>query len=66
MDDGLLPATQNRVAALEYRVRVLEKYLDTLGTPLWRRILFRLDGWGPWYRMREKPAWRPWRRWYTS
>lgn len=66
MDDGLLPATQNRVAALEQRIRFLEKQIDTLGTPLWRRVLFRLDGWGPWYRVAPAPAWRPWRRWFTS
>jgi hypothetical protein len=53
---------------LAARVRHLEKMLDTLGTPLWKRILFRLDGWPPWYIVSEssQPASRPWRKWYRS
>ena len=41
--------------------------LDTLQTPLLRRILFRLDGWpGQRDLNADRPAWRPWRRWWTS
>ena len=45
------------------RVRDLEKRLDTLQTPLWRRAWFRLDGW-PGIRDLNAPrrAWRPWHR----
>ena len=48
------------------RIRQLEKRFDTLNTPVRKRILFRLDGWGPWHIVTEKPKWRPWRRWWTS
>jgi hypothetical protein len=48
------------------RLRHIEKMLDTLDTPWWKRLLFRLDGWPPWYRVARAPAWRPWRRWWRS
>lgn len=48
------------------RVRLMEKRFDTLNTPLWKRLLFRIDGWGPWHVVRDKPKWRIWRRWWTS
>lgn len=48
------------------RVRALEKMLDTRATPLWRRVVFRLDGWPPWPVVADKPQWRPWRRWWRS
>ncbi len=51
---------------LAERVRAIEKMIDTRATPLWRRILFRLDGWPPWYIVAERPARRPWRRWWRS
>lgn len=46
---------------LQQRVRDLEKRLDTLQTPLWKRIWFRIDGW-PGQRNLNAPkrAWRPW------
>jgi hypothetical protein len=56
------------IVALEYRVRLLERELrdhaqrfETLQTPLWKRICFRIDGW-PGIRdlNAEKRAWRPW------
>ena len=49
-----------------YRIRLLEKMLDTRATPLWKRILFRLDGWPSWTTVVATPAWRPWRKWWTS
>jgi hypothetical protein len=62
-----------RVASLEFnqdqlaaRVRLLEKMLDTRSTPLWRRVVFRLDGWPAWHVVAERPVWRPWRRWWRS
>lgn len=48
-------------------VRDHEQRFDTLQTPLWKRLWFRFDGWpGRRNLNAEKPAWRPWRRWYTS
>lgn len=51
---------------LACRVRLLEKMIDTRATPFWKRAIFRVDGWPPWYVVAENPAWRPWRRWYRS
>jgi hypothetical protein len=48
------------------RIRKLEDMIDTRSTPLWKRIVFRLDGWPPWHVVADGPAWRPWRRWWTS
>jgi hypothetical protein len=48
------------------RIRRIEKMLDTLDTPVWKRVLFRIDGWPAWYKLADKPQWRPWRRWYKS
>ena len=62
MTDDQLPVPQGRVKELERRVRHLEKMLDTLGTPWYKRLWFRIDGWPPWYVVAQRPAWRPWRR----
>lgn len=43
------------------RVRTLEKMLDTKDAPWWKRVLWRLDGFPPWYRVGSR-SWRPWRR----
>jgi hypothetical protein len=59
-DDGHLPANQNRVAALEQRIRHLEKQVDTLGSPFWKRIWFRIDGFAPWYVVERRRTPRPW------
>lgn len=48
------------------RIRLLEKMMDTRRTPLWKRIIFRIDGWPSWPHVDTAPAWRPWRRWWTS
>ena len=43
------------------RVRHVEKCLDTLQTPLWKRIWFRIDGWpGQSNLNAPRRAWRPW------
>lgn len=52
--------------SMEWRLRLHDDRFDTLNTPLWKRVLFRLDGWGPWHTLRDAPRWRPWRRFYTS
>jgi hypothetical protein len=51
---------------LAHRLRFVEELLDTRATPWPRRLLYRIDGWGPWWQVREQPRWRPWRRWYVS
>lgn len=62
-DDGFRAAFE----ALEAEVRDHAQRFDTLQTPLWKRVLFRIDGWpGQRNLNAERPAWRPWRRWWTS
>lgn len=56
-----------RVGELELELRDHAQRLDTLQTPLWKRALFRLDGWPGMRDLNaERPARRPWRRWWTS
>lgn len=45
---------------LSGRVRHLEKMLDTLGSPWWKRLWFRVDGYAPWYVVERRRQWRPW------
>lgn len=54
------------VRQLHHRVHREEEVTDTfIETPLWKRLLFWLDGW-PSHHLAERPAWRPWRRWWRS
>lgn len=55
-----------RVGELERRLRVHDEMMDTRDTAWWRRLLFRVDGWPRWTTVAQRPAWRPWRRWWTS
>lgn len=57
---------QARLLEVERRLRLVEKPLDTRATPLWRRIVFRIDGWPSWPFVVARPRWRPWRRLWTS
>lgn len=70
LDEGSVEAEiaslWENVRQLANRTRFLEKLIDTRSTPLWKRVVFRLDGWPPWHVLAEKPAWRPWRRFWTS
>lgn len=67
MDEALVASLLVRVEELERTVSELDQCLDTLQTPLWKRVLFRLDGWpGQRELNAERPAWRPWRRWWRS
>jgi len=59
-------SNETNILILHNRVRAIEKKLDTKESALWKRILFRIDGWPPWYVLAKKPAWRPWRKWWTS
>lgn len=43
-------------------IRILQKQVETLWTPLWKRVWFRINGW-PWYEVVERPKPRPWHRW---
>lgn len=54
------------IRQLQNKVRTLEKMMDTRATPLWGRLIFRLDGWPSWSTVADKPQWRPWRKWFTS
>ena len=57
----------NRVDRLEKEVRYMADLFDTyFDTPLWKRILFVIDGWPMGGIIGHGPAWRPWRRWWTS
>jgi hypothetical protein len=69
-----LDEAETHISSLTVRVDELERLardhaqrLDTLQTPVWRRIVFRLDGWpGQRDLNADRPSWRPWRRWWTS
>ena len=56
-----LASLKLNVDLLAARCRHLEKCLDTLQTPLWRRVWFRIDGWpGQRNLNADRRAWRPW------
>ena len=56
------------IQGLHARLEALEKYVidheqrfDTLQTPFWKRVWFKIDGW-PWYDLNGVQARRPWHR----
>jgi hypothetical protein len=49
------------VKQLQNRVRCLEKIVETIWTPWWKKIWFVIDGW-PLYRIVKKRQWRPWHK----
>lgn len=69
-----LESLEQEVESLKTRLLLVEQLLsdhaqrfDTLQTPLWKRVLFRLDGWpGQRNLNADRPAWRPWRKWWVS
>ena len=62
MTDQEVESLKVRVKELERVVRDHGKRWDTLQTPLWKRIWFRLDGWpGQRDLNADRRAWRPWR-----
>jgi hypothetical protein len=64
-DEGRLrdDSQDARIKELERKVSDMDQRFDTLQTPLWKRIWFRVDGWpGQRNLNAESPAWRPWRR----
>lgn len=62
-----IESLEARFTEVELTVSDHAQRLDTLQTPLLRRLLFRLDGWpGQRDLNADAPRWRPWRRWWTS
>ena len=64
MSDSLEQEVRSLTAKVEEQEQLMSdvlQRLDTLQTPLWKRVLFRLDGW-PGQRDLNAPkrAWRPW------
>ncbi len=59
---------EQEVRSLTVKVEELERLVsdhaqrfDTLQTPLWKRLVFRLDGWpGQRNLNAQRRAWRPW------
>jgi hypothetical protein len=51
-----------QIIELRQQLRHMQKQLDTLGSPWWKRLWFRIDGWPAWYVVAERRAWRPWHR----
>lgn len=54
------------IASLIDRIQQLEQYasdhdqrFDTLQTPLWKRVWYKIDGW-PWYDLNGTQSYRPW------
>jgi hypothetical protein len=57
----LMPHVLTRLDALESRLSDHDQRFDTLQTPLWKRIWFRIDGWpGQRDLNADRRAWRPW------
>jgi hypothetical protein len=50
-----------RINELERRVMDHEQRFDTLQTPLWKRLWFKIDGW-PYYDLNGTQQHRPWHR----
>lgn len=49
--------------ALAEDVAALTEKLDTLGSPLWKRIWWRIDGYQSWWIVERRRDRRPW-HWY--
>jgi len=61
LDQQLLLSLNTKVELLERIVSDHSQRFDTLQTPLWKRLWFRVDGWAG-QRDLNAPgrAWRPW------
>ena len=50
-----------RLQQLEQTISDHRQRFDTLQTPWWKRVLFKINGW-PWYNLNGKQAHRPWHK----
>ena len=57
----IIQSQQARLDALEKLVSDHAQRFDTLQTPWWKRLWFRIDGW-PWYDLNGAQQRRPWHR----
>ena len=58
---AVMPHVLSRLDELETRMSDNDQRFDTLQTPLWKRIWFRIDGWpGQRDLNAERRTWRPW------
>lgn len=57
----IIQSQQVRLDELEKLVRDHAQRFDTLQTPLWKRLWFKIDGW-PYYDLNGVQQHRPWRR----
>jgi hypothetical protein len=59
--DAEIDSLMVNVDQLWGELRDVQKRLDTLQTPLWKRLWFRIDGWPGMKNLNaDKRAWRPW------
>lgn len=63
---ALMPHVLTRLEELERIQSDHAQRFDTLQTPLWKRLVFRIDGWPVRDLNAPAPAWRPWRKFWTS
>lgn len=63
-NDDLLPVSQGRVMEVEADVRRILKMLDTLGSPWWKRLWWRIDGYEPWWIVERRRRPRLWHRYH--
>ena len=54
-------AHETRIDQLEKFVRDHDQRFDTLQTPFWKRVWFKINGW-PWYDLNGEQRHRPWHR----
>lgn len=57
----LIQSHQTQIDRLEKLVRDHAQRFDTLQTPFWKRIWFKINGW-PWYDLNGEQQRRPWHR----
>lgn len=64
--ENLCDSLKTQCESLRNDYRHHEKLFDTfILTPLWKRIIFLIDGWSG-HEIVKQPQWRPWRRWWRS
>lgn len=58
--DAEIASLKENVRLLWDDVRDMQKRFDTLQSPLWKRVWFRIDGWPGQRDLNGRRAWRPW------